>query len=455
MSRGQAGATVTGRARALARGRATALALAVCSAALPAAVSAQSGEWPTLQRAAIEYISRSGGVQVSLSGQLDLEAIHVSNSWSGLVSLEGGADILESQPEDCSACHGDEPLRSGGGELWAHRLRLFTDIFLGKHVYSLVELRSDRGESPTDGKGRARVEQALVRVGNEAGTRWLQAGLFASPFGSYPLRHLSVVDPFVRPPLAYDYRTVMSRVVVPPDAARLLEWKHEPEDFRRTGVPPVWDVPYQWGAMAFVQVAGVDVRAAAMNSAPSSAPDKWWPLTRSRLADPTWVLAARAHPTIDLEVGVSWSKGPWMEEFTVPTASARGFRDFDQEIVAVDAAFARGATMVRGEAVIDRWAVPNVAGRPTEVIYQIEAQRDLVAGAFAAARVGRIDFRPVTRPGQLGSEDWDHDVTRLEASLGYRLARNAGILLSGYEQLQSGASDAEGRLVGARLWWAF
>jgi hypothetical protein len=103
----------------------------------------------------------------------------------------------------------------------------------------------------------------------------------------------------------------------------------------------------------------------------------------------------------------------------------------------------------------DRWAVPNIPGRPTELIVQLEAQRDLVAGVFAAARVGRIDFRPVTRAEQDGSEDWDHDVTRLEAALGYRLARNAGIVLSGYEQLQSGASDAEGRLVGARLWWAF
>jgi hypothetical protein len=437
------------------RGAAAHGALAVALAAVPGALAAQSGEWPTLAGASIEYLSPSGALQVSLSGQLDLEAIHVSNGWSGLVSLEGGADILESQPEDCSACHADEPLTSGGGELWAHRLRLFTDVFIGEHVYSLVELRSDRGESPTDGKARGRVEQAFVRLGNAAGTRWLQAGLFASPFGAYPLRHLSVVDPFVRPPLAYDYRTVMSRIVVPRDATRLLEWKHEPDDFRRAGVPPVWDVPYQWGAMGFAQVAGIDVRAAAMNSAPSSAPDKWWPLTWSRIADPTWVVSARARPHIDWEVGASWSKGPWMEEFTVPTASPRGFRDFDQEIVALDAAFARGVTMVRAEAMLDRWAVPNVPGRPTEVIYQVEALRDLFAGAFVAGRLGHIDFRPIARVAGIAPEDWDHDVTRFEASLGYRLARNAGVLLSAFEQRQQGASDAEGRLVGARLWWAF
>lgn len=434
-------------------------ALLACALLLLAAppARAQSGEWPTLSRAAVEYLSASGAVQITFSGQLDLEAIHVTNSWSGLVSLEGGADVLTSVPEDCSACHGaDEPLVAGSGGLWAHRLRVFADVFLGDHVYSLVEVRADRGESPTDGKGRARVEQAFVRAGNEAGTRWVQAGLFASPFGSWGLRHLSVVDPFVRPPLGHDYRTVMNRVVVPADAATLLDWKDNPTDFRRTGVPPVWEVPYQWGAMASAVVAGVDLRVAALNSAPSSAPDAWWSLRWSRLSDPTWVVAARTRPSIDLELGASWSRGPWMEPFTVPDATPRSFRDFDQEIVSADVTFARGATMVRAEAMLDRWQVPNLEGPATERIFHLEVQRDLWPGIFAAARLGHIDFRPLDPAnGTRNARDWDYDVTRLEGSFGYRLARNAGILLSGSQQWQRGASDGEGRLIATRLWWAF
>ena len=431
------------------------LACLAAVAALPGPASGQSGEWPTLSRAAIEYLSRSGAVQVTLSGQLDVEGIHTTNGWSGLVSLQGGADVLSSSPEDCSECHGDEPLTSTSGALVAHRLRLFADIFLGDHVYSLVELRADRGESPTDGKGRARVEQAFVRVGNRDGTRWVQAGVFASPFGSYPLRHLSVVDPFVRPPLGYDYRTVMSRVVAPGDEAVLLDWKDDAENFRRTGVPPVWDVPYQWGGMAFTQLAGIDLRVAATNSAPSSAPDAW--LKLDRLDNPTWIVAARTRPTIDLELGASWSKGPWMEEFTVPEASPEGFRAFDQEIVAADVAFARGATMLRAEVMLDRWAVPNIAEKPTERVYHLEIQRDIVAGVFAAGRLGHIDFRPLARAGEPESqaEDWDRDVTRIEVSLGYRLVRNAGLLLSAYQQFQRDASYGDGRVIGTRLWWAF
>ena len=49
----------------------------------------------------------------------------------------------------------------------------------------------------------------------------------------------------------------------------------------------------------------------------------------------------------------------------------------------------------------------------------------------------------------------DHDVYRYEGSLGYRVARNAGLLLSAYQQIQAEADDGDQRLVGLRLWWAF
>jgi hypothetical protein len=433
--------------------------------ALPGGATAQGGAWPTLSGAGLEYISRSGGVQVTFSGQLDVEAMHVTNSWSSLVSLEGGSDVLRSVAEDCSECHTDEPLGSVGGGIAAHRLRLFMDVFLGDHVYSLVEVRTDHGQSPTSGRARGRVEQAYVRLSTTQGTWGVQAGLFASPLGAYALRHLSVADPFLRPPLAYDYRTLMNRTVVPSDPQALLGWRDSPEAFRRPGAPPVWDVPYQWGGMLFGKVAGLGLSVAAMNSAPSSAPDVWgfdW----SRMDDPSWTVAARGHPAAGVEMGASWTRGPWMEAFTSgsvqPTGGAAGpapgYRDFDQEVVSADLSVSRGATVVRLEAMLDRWAVPNLPDRPTERLYTVEVQRDLAAGVFVAARLGHIDFRPLTGTATSptgGAVDWDADVTRYEASLGYRLARNAGLLLSAYEQVQRDASDAAGRLVGLRLWWGF
>jgi hypothetical protein len=95
--------------------------------------------------------------------------------------------------------------------------------------------------------------------------------------------------------------------------------------------------------------------------------------------------------------------------------------------------------------------------RVTEHIYNVELQRDLGPGVFAALRLGHIDFRPLPSAAMPGvrDRDWDFDVTRLEGSVGYRLARNAGVLLSAFEQVQSQASDADTRFAGLRLWWTF
>ena len=101
--------------------------------------------------------------------------------------------------------------------------------------------------------------------------------------------------------------------------------------------------------------------------------------------------------------------------------------------------------MLRAEAMLDHWAVPNLAERSTERLYSVEVLWDLVPGLFVAGRVGHIDFRPLDdglgAASPNGPVDWDNDVTRYEASLGYRLARNAGILLSAYEQIQSNEVD--------------
>jgi hypothetical protein len=430
------------------------------AAAGPALVHAQGGQWPTLADAGLEYISSSGFLQASLSGQLDLEALSVRHDrWGGLV----GGEVADSVPANwataCADCHRQENVsqRGRGGEIFAHRLRLFADVFAGDHLYALVEARSDRGHAPARGRVRARVEQAFLRVSDTGGSLGFQAGRFASPFGAYTLRHLTAEDPFLRPPLVYDYRTVMNDSHAPGGAGGFLTWKNWPELFRLPGAPGVWAVPYQWGAMAFGTVGPVDLRVAAVNSAPSSDPDAW-ALSRDGLEHPSWVFAARTRPSPSVELGVSYNRGPWMDEIvtgSVQAAAGGGTMtrwDFDQEMFSADIAFARGSTVVRAEVIADFWELPNIEDRLHEMAYSAEVQRDFAAGVSLAGRVGHIDFRPI-RDADGSEEDWDDDVVRIEGSFGYRLVRNAGVLLSGYWQ-DAGAGGPTS-LAGARLWWAF
>lgn len=417
---------------------------------MPSTTAAQFPELPTLEGLGVEYISRSGFYQILLSGQLDVEGVHVANDWNP--STDG--------LNECDACHVDtgRAMRQGSGTKQLHRLRVFADIFLGDHVYSLVELRADRGRESLGARNRGRVEQAFLRAVTGSG-HGVQAGLFASPFGSYGQRHLTSVDPFLTPPLPYDYRTVMNRWRIPGSGDAVLQWKDNPEDLDVPGAPPIWDVPYQWGAMLFGRVGPVDLRAAAMNSAPSSHPNAW--LDWDGFRKPSWVFGARWQITPSLEFGASYDRGPWMAppipgtRVTVtppdapPITPPSDWRDFDQELIAADLSFARGPMMLRVEVVRDSWEVPNVEAIPAGLSASLEAQTDLAAGFFVAGRAGFIDF------GSVGGEDWDHDVRRLEGAVGYRLARNVGLLFSAYQQSQADAPDGDTTFGGLRVWWAF
>jgi hypothetical protein len=420
----------------------------------PSAVLAQGGEWPTLTGAGIEYLSETGFLQVSLSGQLDLEAMHVGgDGWGGLVKQRSGTETPPTAWLECRLCHVELEYNGRPGNVMAHRLRVFTDIFLGDHVYSLIEVRSDRGHAPANKAVQVRVEQAYVRLTTGDGGAGLQLGRFASPFGSYALRHLTVADPFLRPPLPYEYRTLLVRRHVPGSEGGVASWKDWPVLFRSPGAPPVWDVPYQPGAMVFGRLGPIDLRAAAMSGAPSSDPADWG-FDLDRFRKPSWVLGARTKLSPGLDLGASYSRGPWMERpfgGTVPPP-AESYRDFDQEIFSADFAWARGPMMFRAEAMLDLWEVPAVQERLRDLSYTAELQWDLRAGLSAAARFGMIDFRPL-QAGTASPEDWDRDVYRVEASLGYRLVRNAGVMLSAYQQNVRGADGTY--LGGIRLWYAF
>jgi hypothetical protein len=418
---------------------------------VPSPAAGQFPELPTLQGAGLEYISRSGFFQLLLSGRLDIEGVHRRNEW--------GADT--GGLNECDACHvdGGREMQQGNRTNELHRLRVFADIFLGDHLYSLVEVRADRGRETWNAPTRARLDQFFVRAVTGSATEGIQVGRFASPFGSYAERHLSDADPFLTPPLAYSYRTVMNRWRTPGNAEAFAEWKDRPEDVDLPGTPTVWDVAYQWGAMAFGRLGPVELRGAAMNSAPSSAP-RAWNLNVSGFERPSWVFGARWRASPSVQLGASYNRGPWLSpqpdgvNVAPPGAPVvpppENWRDFDQELISADIAFMRGPVVARAEVIRDRWQVPNVPGMPTEFGYSAEVQTDVAAGFFVAARAGLVDFRPLE-----SGQAWEHDVRRFEGAVGYRLSRNLGVLASGYRQVQDRAQDGDTDFIGVRLWWAF
>jgi hypothetical protein len=76
---------------------------------------------------------------VSFSGQLDLEALNVGGEgWGGLVKQRSGTETPPTAWVQCTFCYAGLQYNGRPGNVMAHRLQLFTDIFLGDHLYSLI-----------------------------------------------------------------------------------------------------------------------------------------------------------------------------------------------------------------------------------------------------------------------------------------------------------------------------
>jgi hypothetical protein len=258
------------------------------------------------------------------------------------------------------------------------------------------------------------------------------------------------MDPFVRPPLAYDYRTLIYRSWVPEGPAEFLAQRDPGNGWRAWGAPPVWGVPYQWGAMLMGGMGPLSLRFAGMNSAPSSEPDDWYEL--DVVEKISWVAGVQAAVTAGLSLGASFQHGPFMETPTSAPPDHPGYMaapTYDQTMFSADATFARGRFVTRAEFIHDAWEIPNLADDVVELAYSVETQMDLAAGLSAALRWGRIDFI------EYAGVDWDWDVDRYEGALGYRFAMNAGILSSYALTRDAGPVDADDDLLSVRLWWAF
>jgi hypothetical protein len=371
--------------------------------------------------------------------------------------MSGRLDLEGYFPQDSAAwiIPSTDPFLAG-------RLRLFTDLFYGEHLYGLVEIKADRGEEPAAGDYEARVEQAFVRVRPFSGrSLYLQAGRFASPFAGYAQRHHTVADPLIRPPLMYDHRTMICPTVAPPSAERFLAWRDLPHQFRPTGAPVIWGAPYQWGAMVFGSVGPISARIAGMNSAPSSEPEEWG-LKGTKIREMHLVANLGYQVSPELRVEVSYDRGPYLiPDVSGALPAGAEYDDYLQEIAGVEVVYARGGVTLRGEGFADRWEVPNVTDDAWDYSYYLEGTVDVAAGLFTTLRYSAIHFNRIASDATPGGSSyggssgqrWDYDVARWQTGLGYRIALNTGIRLEYAFNGMDGPLDPRNNLFSLQWWW--
>ncbi|MDX1673646.1 MAG: adenylate/guanylate cyclase domain-containing protein [Longimicrobiales bacterium] len=416
--------------------RAGGVILALVLGGLAAGTSAGAQSAPTLRDAGLEWISPEGTVQLGLSGRMDLEGYVPTGSKAPWI-------IPATNP------------------FFAGRARLFGDLFIGSRIFVSTELRVDRGEEPRPGPWDARVDQAYVRVGPVAGL-FLQAGRFVSPFAGYPQRHHTDRDPFIRPPLMYEYRTMVSAALVPANSAEFTDWKDDPTLYRPVGAPPIWGAPYQWGAMLLGRAAGVDFKAAVMNSAPSSEPDEWsW--SANAMDRPSVVLGLGYTFAPGLRIDAGYNRGPYLADQPLgPFAAGWGPEDYDQVLLWGRARVEFGRTILRAEVLHDRWEVPNVAEDPVDVSFSAEVEQTLSAGLYVAGRAGVVLFNEIDASGlsyvsgaSYTRDAWDYDAYRFQLAAGYRILRNLGVRTEYAVNWTAAPTDANANLLSTQLWWQY
>ena len=416
------------------------IALSSLVALAPTNIAAQDEEMPslpTLGSIGLDgWSTPNGFIQLALSGRADLElyAPHGDPAW-----------LIEET---------NEPFV-------VPRVRLFPDLFIGSMFYATAELRADMGEAESEHELQGRVEQAFVRFAPFEIVA-VQAGKFASAFGSYPSLHHGPGDWFIRPPLMYEYRTLVSSEEVPLNATGWTGWKDRPEEFRPIGAPPVWAAPYQWGAMAFGVYRSLSWRAAWQNSAPSSEPEEWgWNDAATDRGNWIGAIGWRFAPWVKAEV--SYSQGPYLQrEVRGPVPGDADLAEFNQFIWGGELLFELAHTQVRGEVFHDTWQVPNVRTDPIDISWSVEARQELHPDLYVAGRVGQIRFSDVTVSAigydglpVFGEEPWDYNVRRLQLAFGHRLATNAEIRAEFMGNETEGPHDPEDDLFSVQFWWAF
>lgn len=414
-----------------------AAACALLLAGSPAAAQEAIPTLPTLESIGLSgWSTPNGFLQIALSGRADLELYAPGAEPAWLV----------------------EQTRAPFG---VPRVRFFTDLFVGSLIYATTELRVDMGEAEAQHELDARVEQAFVRA-TPFDFFALQAGKFASAFGSYPSRHHGPGDWFIRPPLMYEYRTMVSSEEVPLNAAAWTGWKDDPDQFRPIGAPPVWAAPYQWGVMAFGAVRHFSWRAAWQNSAPSSEPEEWaWNDAATDRGNLIGAIGWRFAPWVRVEV--SYSQGPYLRrEVTGPVPGDAELSDFDQFLWGGELLFELAHTQVRAEVFHDRWEVPNVATEAIDVSWSVEGRQELHPDLFVSGRLGQIRFNDVRVSSigydglpVLGEEAWDYNVRRLQVAFGHRVATNAEIRAEFMHNETEGPVDPDDDLFSVQFWWAF
>ena len=363
-------------ARSVGRATACTLATAIALAAAPRPAAAQMDSW----------------------GQIDLAAVHgYDTQWNRQI-------------------RGDDAFNEV-------RLRLFGQHWVNEQVGVFAELLFDI-------EARARVNGAYVVINDLFDQPWLGArvGLSPSLIGTHGMRSSYFNQSgLVGMPMLRSFRTTMDNGgrATPDD---LMRRKGE----NRRDVPILYDACWNISWELLGSIGSVSYDFGVTSGSVSN------PLGPVGVPGVQFMGRLGYRPALGVVLGLSAVHGPYIGESN-PASDIRNVpvvedpENWDQQYLGLDVEVSRGTYEIFGEAYRNWYALPNVQERVAVQGAYLEARWWLLSDVFVAGRSEIMDFGGITVPTFTELQDWDDDVRRFEAAIGYRMTREA-IARLGYQR---------------------
>jgi len=344
---------------------------------------------------ALTYQNDDGKFYVHLSGETDLTEYYLDGQPWGLIYSSPNSHYL-----------------------FAPRLTLDLDAAYGDQLTFFAKFRWDDGFDPNERYNQVRVDEIYARAALVPGKLDIQAGVFATVFGSYISRHDNWDNPFINAPLPYDQTTSVVDGTQYPSAAAFAITRNQLDD-PETWVPVIWGPSYTPSMAIFSTLGKWDLAAQASTEALSSRPESW---NKIQLTRPTFTGRVGWRPDMAWSLGVSGSVGPYMNNAAAGTLpSGKTVGDYDQITVGGDASWSWHAWQVSGEFIFSRFQVPW-AGNADTFSWYLETKYQITPQLYAAARWNQQVYNQVNTAS--GPQNWDNDEMRVDLGLGYKWSRN-------------------------------
>jgi hypothetical protein len=340
----------------------------------------------------------------------------VTPAWSTEVRFRGTLEVTAAERGDAYV---NTILTRGDSPFDAYGLRLFADAQIHPRlaVFSQVVLRDAAVYPYVDGA-------YLMFTPSPSRDLHVLAGKIPWAIGTYGPRTYPEKNPLIGAPLMYQYHTSFMWWGPPASTDALLAAAGTGQygigyAYGSRGTPVIDDSYWDVGVTLTGSERPFEYAVGINNGTPG-----WGTTSQEEDAGKSFLGRLGVAPTPWLRAGVSGAWGPYLPHKQAPFLPAgKEVTDFNQKLVMADLEVSSGHVELHAEGARNFWETPLVGELGLTTAYA-ELKYSLPTGAWLAGRWDMMRFSEVTE--STGERyPWDHDLTRIEAGVGYRFSREA------------------------------